>query len=174
MWGYLSQTTVRFWAIIGFLSTVVGFGGVPDDIATWSRWIETAVNDPFVLWLAEHAVAVAEFINQGWFRIALVIAGVLMMIWPLRWFWRLRHRWLFKWRRLVAEQVWIARDDAIKLVKESPWGRIKEPNVVRTVSLLDSMAMSFTKERTVYGMSETQKKLLKYEVFLVSAPKRSE
>lgn len=66
----------------------------------------------------------------------------------------------------MAEMVWVSHADALKVVEDCPWGRLKEPNVVRTVNLLDSMAISFTREKAVYGMSDIDKALLKYKFFL--------
>lgn len=77
---------------------------------------------------------------------------------------RLRHRIRFRWRRALAGQVWITRDTAFKVVKESPWGRLKEPNVVRAVSLFDVSML--TRERVVYGMSDTEKALLKFKLYV--------
>lgn len=173
MWQLLSTTTIRFWAFVGIASTIIGFGGVPDDLATWTRWIDSMVNDPTVLWLATYAVEIADFINQAWVRIALVVVGVLLVIWPLRWFWRLRHRWLFKWRRFVSEQVWISRDDALTLIRESAWGRLKSPTItrrVRTPSSLYSGILSGLGGREyderVSGLSDTEKALIKFSAYL--------
>lgn len=66
----------------------------------------------------------------------------------------------------MSEQVWIGADDAKTLIKESAWGRLKEPNVVQSVSLLDSLYMRFQHDRVVYGMSDTQKALLKFDHYL--------
>ena len=153
-------------AAIGVCIAVVGLAGIPDDVATWSRWIDNLMYDPIVIALAERAVAVADFLNQNWVRGALVFAGVLMMIWPLRWFWRLRHRLKFKVRHLLAEQVWISRDDAVKVIKASPWGRLCEPNVVKSVTVFESLAQTWTRDRIIYGMSDVDKALLRYTVFV--------
>ncbi|CAG1015842.1 hypothetical protein RHIZO_05170 [Rhizobiaceae bacterium] len=152
--------------IVGGGLALIGLAGLPDDIATWAKWIDRMAYDPRVLELAEKAVEFSEVVNQWWIRGLLIVVGVSLAAWAWKPFWRLRHRWLFKWRRLVSEQVWITRDDALKLMKESPWGRLKEPNVVRSVSVFETMALGLTRERTIYGLSDTQKKLLKYEVFL--------
>jgi hypothetical protein len=100
---------------------VVGLAGTPDDIETWTRWVDRMVNDPLVQALATRAVAITTFLNDPWVRAGLVISGLLILIWPLRWFWRLRHRLVFWGRRIVSDQVWISFDDALEVVRNSRW-----------------------------------------------------
>src|SRR3954470_3613403 len=89
------------WRLVGFGNLVIGLAGVPGDLDTWSQWIDTVMNDPLVVQLAGYAVAIAEFINDPWVRTALVIVGLLMLFWPVRWFWRLRHRLIFWGKRAL-------------------------------------------------------------------------
>jgi hypothetical protein len=128
------------WRILAITGTLIGISGIPGDLETWTRWIDSAVNDPFVLNLANQAVAVAEFVNNPWVRTALVIGGLLMLIWPLRWFWRIRHRLAFAWRRAVKEPVWIAYDEAHRLVRASPWGSSRRAKARKAKSFLDAIA----------------------------------
>jgi hypothetical protein len=152
--------------IVGGALALIGLAGLPEDVATWSTWIDTSLNHPRVLDLANRAVQLSEYINQGWLRGLFFVGGITIVLWAWRPFWRVRHKWLFRWRRLLSEQVWISRDDAIKLIKESPWGRLKEPNVVQTVNVFDAFSSALTKQRVVYGMSETEKKLLRFDIFI--------
>jgi hypothetical protein len=112
---------IRFWALVGVATTIIGFAGVPDDIAQWEQWIDSFMNDPLVTTLAEYAVQISQFINQAPIRVGLVILGVLIVIWPIRRFWKFRQSIKFRWRRLVADRVWISREDANELVRKSDW-----------------------------------------------------
>lgn len=163
---HLFAITKHGWAVFGVASGVIGIAGVPGDVSTWEQWIAAVVNDPRVSALAKAAVSVADFINQGWFRVSLVAFGLLVVIWPLRWFWRLRHRITFRWRRMVSEQVWITREQAKDVVKKSPWGRLKEPNVVQTVSIFDNLTTTFGHQRVIHGLSDTQKVILKFSAYV--------
>ncbi len=86
-----------------------------------------AASDPRIVAMAEQAVQVAEFVNQYWFRAALVICGVLLIIWPARRFWLIRHRLLYLWRAALSDEVWISEQAACALVANSDWGLIREP-----------------------------------------------
>jgi hypothetical protein len=167
-----SSLLLRFWGVLGSVLTVVGLAGLSDDVAQWVEWIDAAstrvvslLGDPEVVALAEWAVGAAEFLNQWWIRIGLIIVGVLLIFWPARRFWRFRHRLGFLWRRVLAEQVWISRDAAIKVIKESDWGRLKEPTVVSTEDPF-AFLPGFGKKKVVYGLSDTAKALLKYDGFI--------
>jgi len=153
----------RVWGAIGIVNFVVGLAGVPGDIGTWITWIGGFMHDPLVLHLAEIAVAAAGFINQGWVRLALVIAGLLMFFWPLRWFWRLRHKAIFRWKRLMAEKVWITRNQAIKLMRASTWGQLKEPLITGSIGLFDNI---LGRPQIVSGHTENNKKRIRFDAYV--------
>ena len=52
------------WLIVTVVLTVIGFGGVPDDLRTWSRWFES----------------IDSWIDQGWVRILAVIMAALTLL----------------------------------------------------------------------------------------------
>jgi hypothetical protein len=154
--------------VIGGGVFVIGLSGIPGDIELWQRWIDAIMYDPIVTELANKVVGFADFINQWWFRGLLVLSGLSIILWKTRPMWRLRHKLWFKWRKLVTEQVWISKESAIEILKNSDWGRLNEPNVVETISIFDMAAIG-SRRRTVYGMSDTQKALLKYNIFINKA-----
>ncbi len=120
------RSMVWLWRAFAVASTIIGISGIPGDLDTWSKWIDIVVNDPLVLKLAAYAVAIADFVNQPWVRTALVIGGVLMFFWPVRWFWRLRHRLVFWGKRALDQEVWVGRDTALDLVRKSRWAYSRE------------------------------------------------
>ena len=75
----------------------------------------------------------------------------------------------------MSEQVWIGRDDAIRVIQESAWGRLKSPTITRTVrtpSPLYSGLLGITSgkeyEERVSGLSDTEKAVIKYGVYIGS------
>lgn len=127
LWAALRWLGTWGWRGFAVSTAIIGVAGLPDDFKTWSKWIDAVVNDPLVTALAEWAVAIAGFVNQPWFRITLVIVGMVMIIWPLRWFWRVRHRFLFKVRQTLSEEVWIDRGSALTLIRNSRWAGVRQP-----------------------------------------------
>lgn len=95
------------------------------------------MNDPLVLQLAGHAVAIAEVINNPLVRVGLVISGLLMLIWPLRWFWRLRHRLMFLGRRALSDKVWVSRGNAVKLITGSRWAISRRARAQKPTSVTE-------------------------------------
>lgn len=152
--------------VAGVSIFIVGLAGVPDDLATWYAWVDAVVTDPFVLAIASKMLALAGLVNESWFRVALILIGIVTLLWPLRWFWRLRHKLKFRWRHILSEQVWISKLDALELIRQSDWGRLKEPRLVQHVNVLDALAINFSRERVVRGMSDWDRKILKYNVFV--------
>ena len=148
IWFVLKMLTYG-WTLFGAASAVVGVAGIPDDIATWTRWIDAMVSDPTVIWLAEYAVAIASFINQLWVRVALVIIGCVIFIWPAREFWRARHRLIFWVRNKLEDKVWITREDAIELVSNSDWALAREP----TITIFDRLNSNMLRQ----GMTPAEK-----------------
>jgi len=130
------------WAV-GWPLAFLGFVGLPDTLNQWARFIDWALvqigaimTDPRVQYLAQKAVAVADFVNQTPVRVALVIVGVAILIWGWRPFWSLRHRLRFVWRTFLGEETWISREDALKLIRASDWAKLREP----VSSIADSTA----------------------------------
>ena len=118
---------------------LIGFAGIPGDIDTWSKWINKAMYDPRVTELAEKAVAVAEFVNQPWFRILLVIVATALLFWGWRPFWRLRHRLWFWGRQIVSEVVWISEEQAMRLVERSEWAVSRKRKSQKARSILEEL-----------------------------------
>ena len=144
----------------GALLAIIGFAGLPDDIATWSRWIDRIMRDDRILALAERAVHLAEFVNQSWVRLALVAIGLLIMLWSTAWLWRLRNRITFWVRHKMSDQVWVAYDDAFKVLQNSDWASLRSPHITRSII----GALPF--EQTVSGLPERIKKEKRFRAFL--------
>lgn len=125
------------WQLAGAAGFLVGLSGVPGDIDTWNRWIDIAVSDPMVQTLAGYAVAIAEVVNYPVTRAGLVIGGGLVLLWPLKLFWRFRHRVVFAWRRALDQPVWIGRDRAHDLVAMSPWATSRQRRSEKPKSIFD-------------------------------------
>lgn len=143
--------------LVGLALTILGIAGAPDNYKAWVGWINAVVSDPLVVELAQKAVQLATFVNRTWVRTVLVVAGVLLFIWPLAWFWRLRHRVAFWWRRLLEEEVWTDAQKAFELVRNSEWARSREPSV----SVLDGL----TARAFISGGSSSQSKLRMFNHF---------
>jgi hypothetical protein len=160
---------MRFWSLIwklaGVVIFIIGLSGVPGDIETWKKWIDNAMYDARVNHLAQKAVEIANFANQWWVRGLLIGAGLTILFWAWRPFWRLRHRFVFRWRRMLANQVWISRDQALKVMAESAWGRIKEPRST-TIVPLTALAGAFRQFEMSTGLTEDQKNSLLFRKFL--------
>lgn len=120
-----------------FALVIVGLAGIPEDLVTWQEWIDRAMYDPQVTMLAERAVAVAQFVNQPWLRILLVIVAVSLLFWGARPFWSLRHKLWFLGKRIVSDQTWVDEQAAYRIVTDSEWARIREP----FVGIFDNLAV---------------------------------
>ena len=90
------------WGLLGPPLALIGIAGVSEDLETWSRWIDGVVNDPLVQDLAAKAVRIAAFLNQGWIRTALTVAGLALLAWPLVLFLRTRRL-----KRNVPERIFV-------------------------------------------------------------------
>lgn len=66
----------------------------------------------------------------------------------------------------MSEKVWISETEAKALVRNSPWARLKEPSIVTSVSIFDGIAGALQRERVEYGMSNSAKALLKFDLFI--------
>lgn len=162
----LAWTLAKFagrivWKLIDIALVLIGTAGVPNDLTTWRKWIDAVMHDPLVNELAQIAVQSATFVNQWWVRLLLVAIGLAGMFWGVRPFWRLQHQLKFRWRQALAEKVWIPKETALTLIKESRWGQIKEPRIVQRLDIGNIIgALTMT---AASGLSETQKKRLLYE-----------
>jgi len=164
----------RFWTGLGAflfilfanIGKILDLTERPEQVARLERWIGAIMADPRVNAIAEWLVSAVEFLDQWWVRSILILAALVLLSWHWRPFRALRHRLVFSWGKLLADQVWISQNKALEVLKESPWGRLMEPNVTKTVNVFDNITLGFTRERVVYGMSDTQKALTKYNLFL--------
>lgn len=156
-WAALIKLSLRVLRLVGFALAILGIAGAPDDYRAWVGWIDAVVSDPLVVQLAQKAVQLANFVNLIWVRSVLVVAGVLLFIWPLAWFWRLRHRVAFLWRRLLEEEVWTAADTAYQLVRQSDWAKTREPSV--------SVFEGLTMKTLSAGETSAQNKLRMFDRF---------
>ncbi len=150
----------RFWGLFGFVSLIIGLSGVPGDIEQWSVWISAMIENPIVLKLAEQATYIANVVNQPISRLVLVFVGLVAIAWPLRWFWRLRHKIRIYGRSLVSENVWVSKEDAIEEIRRSDWAKLKEPHIVDRTPLLERLSLSAATSNfstTVSGMSDAEK-----------------
>lgn len=157
------------WRAVGFGLGAIGLAGLPDDLLTWSGWIETAMKDERVLLLANKAVEIAQFANQWWVRGLFIAAGLSILFWAWKPFWSLRHRINFSWRKLVSAQVWISKDVAIDVIKGSEWGQIKAPTVTRNVKRPSPWNNIFGQEETeihVSGLRESDKADIKFNAWV--------
>ena len=152
----------RLWLLFGGACTILGVAGLQDDIQTWYNWIDGMMNNAIALALAELAVEIANYLNIPEVRIALVAAGLSLMLWPARWFWRIRFRIRLIWRSAMTEKIWVSDDEALELVKQSDWAKLRVPHVT-DVNLLPTLTFG---RQTVYGLPKAEKEKLKYEVFL--------
>lgn len=142
---------------VGTALNILGLAGLPDDIDKWSIGIGYVTRDDRVLYLAEKAVAFAEFINQPYIRFTLLLIGFLILIWRVPAFWRFRNRVVFAWSAKVSGVVWINRARALEVMRNSRWGSLKEPQ--GSWSDLVGNPMKF-------GMSETDRARERYNSFL--------
>lgn len=70
-----------------------------------------------------------EFIVEDWFHWALAICGSLALGWDWLPFWALRRRLFSSWSKALGEEVWLSRSEALKAIRSSSWGRLREPPV---------------------------------------------
>lgn len=174
MVGYICWHINRHLILRILLGFALAFGLVA---STWeSIWtdfskkhasfIERAAFGDQITAAATRATDVFDQFNHywGWSLLAAVVLTILG--WRSRLIWRVRRRISWLWGRALSEQVWISRDQAIRTIKDSPWGRIKEPNVVRTISIFEPISANFSRQQVVHGMSDTAKELLKFDIFI--------
>ena len=168
------RVMVFAWRVAAFVSTIVAVLGLPDEYATLEGWIlffqslfELVMDDARVTALAERAVVIAEFVNQPWVRVILGVIGLAGLFWGARPFWRFRHRLLFNWRRFLAEQVWIGREAAIKLIKASDWARLLEPETKTTPFIVMPETVGYVLgQGKKTGLTQAKKALLKFDLFI--------
>ena len=75
MWGR------KLWCILGGALTILGLGGIPDDIATWAKWLAM-----LELWL-----------DSWWVRVSVAAAGLGIITYP-------------QWLPAVARKLTIGRE----------------------------------------------------------------
>jgi len=143
-------------APISFALGTAGLAGLPDDVATWQRWIDRITQDERFRRLGEEAAEAAIWFNQPVIRATLVLVGIALLLWRIPWFWRLRHKVIFQGKRVLADQVWINREKAIQLLWNSEWGQMKKPR---------SSAFEFHSALTGVE-SQSERRLKKFRLYL--------
>ncbi len=154
----------------GLFSLLVGIAGMPDDLEQWYRWIAKLMNDPAIQSLAESVVAVTQIVNAPYSRIALIMLGLVLLAWPMRWFWRLRLKISFGGKLLMTKEAWIGGEEAVELVVSSEWAKLKMPHVTeQSPNALESLARGLTSQaKTVYGASNKEKSEIKFRAYVNS------
>lgn len=149
--------------IIGLAIAILGFAGLPDALDRWLiwigylvKWLDAAMTDPRVQFLAQKAVEIANFVNQDLVRAGLVILGVSIIGWGWQPFWALRHRFIFFWRTALGEQSWIDREAAISVIRSSDWANMRRPRgsvVLQFFNGLNSVTgpSEFEKDSTLFN-----------------------
>lgn len=120
---------------------------------------------------AELAVSIADFVNEPMVRVGLVLMGLIIVLWPARWFWRIRHKVWIAGRKLVQERVWISHEEAMDLLEQSDWAILRIPHITERRSLIAEMFRSqanpnLVQDVTIYGISADEKRKKKYRLFL--------
>lgn len=161
----------KFFWFVGFCSTIIGLAGVPDDLKIWYDWVERMMENATALAWAEFAVSIADFVNDPIVRVGLVLMGLTIVLWPARWFWRIRHKVWIAGRKLVQERVWISHEEAMDLLEQSDWAILRIPHIVERRSSIVEMFRSqanpsLINEETIYGISAGEKRKRKYRLFL--------
>lgn len=135
--------------VVPFAMFIIGLGGVPDDLVTWTRWIDFVTREETIQRLAEYMVGLADFVNQWPVRATLVIVSLLLLIWPWRRFWRVRHKVLYRVKLALGQMVWIGTEDAIDVIKNSRWGEARAPrtNMFGPIGVLSSLSPDYAAQR---------------------------
>src|SRR5580704_13493547 len=124
--------------IVGWPLAFFGIFGLPDQLGQWegligklAEWMRAVLTDPRVVYLAEKAVEIANFVNLAPIRAALAIAGIAILVWGTRPVWRLRHHLFAWWKGFLGEKVWIDKITAIALLKNSTWAILARMKAAR-------------------------------------------
>jgi len=128
----------------------------PQTADTLVGWLE-AITNPYLQKLGAAAAAFAKFANTHWVRWSLLVVAVVVLFWGWRPFWGLRHRIFVRWRRALGSEVWVRSDEAQKLLRQSTWGRLREPRA----TLVDTLSMIGGQ-----GPSDYQKRAIKFAHFV--------
>lgn len=145
---------------IGYL----GIFTVPDDwpaaLERGPRWLLATLS-----WLATWLGLVYDLaISRNGTLLVLVAIMLFLMLDPAGLSWKQRAAW-FKLRHSLVDKIWIDWDAGLRLVRESPWGRYKEPRVTRQTGLGTLfLRQQFTEVET--GLSDTEKATLLYKEYL--------
>jgi hypothetical protein len=105
------------------------------------------------------AVAWPVFVTRYPFKVALAAVCALALGWDLMPVWRIRHR-IFVWRKaLTSEGVWIDRDTALKVIRDSQWARLRAP----AQTLAEMLTRSFLASPDATAFQANQ---LRFNVYL--------
>lgn len=155
---------------IGWLSIFTA----PEDFNTAveraPRWLSAMLEAmrEYLLWAAIAANKVLSWATSYEALLIVLAVIVLCLVIDIDSFRRKVSVVAFKMRSAVKDIVWISEKAAIEIVLESEWGRIRSPYVTYGVTLLDltGLPASVFKPREQHGMSEKDKSLLKFRIYV--------
>lgn len=113
------------WKAIAAILFLLGLGQIPDEVSVWERWISAVKADPQVYALAVKLAGIGAFLDLWWVDTALILLALVILFWGSRPFWRTRHKAIYLMRHSLSEQVWISKDVAMNLVRQSRWARMR-------------------------------------------------
>ncbi len=57
---------------------LIGLAGLPDDLATWQKWIDGIVKDPQVVEVASRAVELSAYVNLWWVSMSAILLPITL------------------------------------------------------------------------------------------------
>jgi hypothetical protein len=68
------------------------------------------------------------FLSKPWVFVTLAVTAMILVLWRLRPFWRLRDRFSYWLRRRMAEEVWTDKATVLDIISKSQWAMSRNPN----------------------------------------------
>ncbi len=69
---------------------------------------------------------------------------------------------------MVKDHVWVSDDEALDYVRQSEWAKLRAPHITEASPLTALANISLHTTRTVSGMSNRERALVKFDIFLRS------